>query len=63
MPVMISVMPVMMPALCSNACQLSFSSPLYARDTSHVIPAAVITTYIIAITTTNQLDWVPAIKK
>ena len=62
-PVATKVSPVIIPALCSNECQLSFSNPLKAYCTNSTIPVVVISKYINAIDQTNHLACAPANKK
>ncbi len=62
-PVATNVSPVIIPALCSNECQLSFSMPLKANLTNSTMPVVVIDKYSNAMNHTSHFACVPANKK
>lgn len=63
MPVIINVSPVIIPALCSSLCQLSFISPLYANLIQSTMSLTEITKYNNAMVIMAYHPVLPANKK
>ncbi len=63
MPVITNVDPVIMPALCSNACQFHLKRPLYVKRIHITMPETVIVVYKRLRNVTCSHPCKPAIKK